>query len=164
MSMIEWRKRNDALGTVNRGDACESGLCTLCMSDCKGKCETWMSSLVGRKTLYPRNFGESTSGSANVVANGVGYQAVRIHGYAYGAKGISEGQTLDQIVASLGGNGTDLGEHDAQEALGVFAESFEVAEGAIAIGDTDRLLSQQCPLGGVVSQPLKEGCKGIHRC
>ena len=30
MTMIDWRKRNDALGTVNRGDACESGLCTLC--------------------------------------------------------------------------------------------------------------------------------------
>ena len=47
MGMIQWLKRNDALGTVNRGDACESGLCTLCMSDCKGKCETWLSSLMG---------------------------------------------------------------------------------------------------------------------
>ncbi len=95
MSMIQWQKRNDALGTVNRGDACESGLCTLCMSDCKGKCETWLSSLMGRGLLYPRNFGETTSGSSNVVANGAGYHALRIQGYAYGAKGLSEGMSND---------------------------------------------------------------------
>ena len=35
--MIQYPKTNDALGTVNRGNPCESGLCTLCMSDCKGK-------------------------------------------------------------------------------------------------------------------------------
>ena len=28
--MIQWPKANDALGTVNRGNPCESGLCTLC--------------------------------------------------------------------------------------------------------------------------------------
>lgn len=93
--MVEWRKRNDALGTVNRGDACESGLCTLCMSDCKGKCETWLSCLVGRKLLYPRNFGEITSGSGNITSQGVGYHALRIQGYAYGAQGLSEGMTND---------------------------------------------------------------------
>lgn len=93
--MIEWRKRNDAIGTVNRGDACESGLCTLCVSDCKGKCETWMSSLAGRKLLYPRNFGDITSGSGNVTSVGLGYHALRIHGYAYGANGLSEGMTND---------------------------------------------------------------------
>ncbi len=93
--MIEWRKRNDALGTANRGDPCESGLCTLCMSDCKGKCETWMSSLAGRKMLYPRNFGEITAGSANVTSVGVGYHAVKIQGYAYGAHGISKDMTTD---------------------------------------------------------------------
>jgi len=87
--MAEWRKRNDALGTVNRGDPCESGLCTLCMSDCKGKCETWMSSLLGRKILYPRRFGWITSGSANITAVGTGYHAVRIQGYAYGAQGLN---------------------------------------------------------------------------
>lgn len=93
--MIEWKKKNDALGTVNRGDACESGLCTLCMSDCKGKCETWMSSLAGRKLLYPRNFGEITAGSSNVTQLGVGYHALRIQGFAYGAHGISKGMTND---------------------------------------------------------------------
>ena len=88
-------KQNDALGTANRGNPCESGLCTLCLSNCAGKCETWMSSLVGRKVIYPRQFGESTSGSANIVTEGVGYNALRIQGYAYGSKGLSQGLTND---------------------------------------------------------------------
>ncbi len=91
--MVQYPKTNDALGTVNRGNACESGLCTLCRADCKGKCETWLSSLVGRKALYPRDFGEITSGSANVTAEGVAYNSLRIQGYAYGAKGLPEGVT-----------------------------------------------------------------------
>ena len=78
--MIHWLKNNDALGTTNRGVPCESGLCTLCRSDCKGKCETWMSSLVGRKLLYPRDFPQTTAGSANVTSVGVGYQSLRIKG------------------------------------------------------------------------------------
>ena len=82
--MIDWKKRNDALGTANRGNACESGLCTLCDSACKGKCETWMTSMRGRELLYPRKFGYITSGSGNVTSVGVGYHALRIHGYAYG--------------------------------------------------------------------------------
>ncbi len=93
--MIEWPKKNDALGAVNRGVACESGLCTLCDSACKGKCETWLSSLRGRSLLYPRDFGRITSGSANVTSIGVGYHALRIQGYAYGAKGIKEGESRD---------------------------------------------------------------------
>ncbi|MDP3980316.1 MAG: glutamate synthase-related protein, partial [Chlamydiota bacterium] len=93
--MIQWSKTNDALGTANRGTPAESGLCTLCVSFCKGKCETWMSSLKGRKMLYPRNFGDSTSGSANVCSMGLGYHALRINGYAYGSKGLSKGLTKD---------------------------------------------------------------------
>ncbi len=93
--MIQWRKKNDALGTVNRGDACESGLCTLCVTECKGKCETWLSALSGREVIYPRHYGESTSGSNNVTALGVGYHGLRIQGYAYGSKGLSEGLTND---------------------------------------------------------------------
>lgn len=86
--MYQAPKQNDALGTTNRGNACESGLCTLCTADCKGKCETWLSSLLGRKLLYPRNFGNATAGSANILAEGVGYHALRIQGYAYGAQGL----------------------------------------------------------------------------
>lgn len=83
-------KQNDALGTSNRGNPCESGLCTLCSADCKGKCETWLSSLIGRKLLYPRNFGNTTAGSGHVLAQGIGYHAVRIQGYAYGAQGLDD--------------------------------------------------------------------------
>lgn len=93
--MFEWPKQNDALGTVNRGNPCESGLCTLCRADCKGKCETWMSSLVGRKLLYPRDFGTITSGSANTFSVGAGYHSVRIQGYAYGSAGVPAGITRD---------------------------------------------------------------------
>lgn len=87
--MIQWIKNNDALGTVNRGVPAESGLCTLCLASCQGKCETWLSSLVGRKMLYPRNFGESTSGSWHIASTGIGYHGLRIQGYAYGAHGLN---------------------------------------------------------------------------
>lgn len=91
--MIQWPKNNDAIGTVNRGVPCESGLCTLCDSACKGKCETWLSSLKGRKLLYPRNFGRTTSGASLATSVGVGYHSIRIQGYAYGAKGIKPPMT-----------------------------------------------------------------------
>ena len=93
--MVSWPKSNDALGTVNRGNPCESGLCTLCRADCRGKCETWMSSLKGRKMLYPRDFGAITSGSANTTAVGANYNALRIQGYAYGANGLTSGLSND---------------------------------------------------------------------
>jgi hypothetical protein len=93
--MNHWLKNNDALGTVNRGVPCESGLCTLCRSDCKGKCETWLSSLIGRKLLYPRDYPLTTAGSANVTSTGVGYHALRVQGYACGARGLAEGLTRD---------------------------------------------------------------------
>ncbi|MBN2707101.1 MAG: FMN-binding glutamate synthase family protein [Deltaproteobacteria bacterium] len=93
--MIEWPKANDALGTVNRGNPCESGLCTLCRSDCKGKCETWLSSIRGRKLLYPRDFGAVTAGSANTTHIGVNYNALRIQGYNYGSCGLAQGLSSD---------------------------------------------------------------------
>ncbi len=91
--MINWPKSNDAIGSANRGNPCESGLCTLCESDCKGRCETWLSALRGRELLYPRNFGEITAGASNLTAVGVGYHSLRINGYAYGARGLHGGQT-----------------------------------------------------------------------
>ncbi len=86
--MSTFVKNNDALGSVNRGVPCESGLCTLCDSACMGKCETWLSCLEGRKMLYPRKFGDSTSGASNVSVSGFGYHSLRIQGYAYGSQGI----------------------------------------------------------------------------
>lgn len=93
--MFEWSKTNDVLGTVNRGNKAESGLCTLCRADCKGKCETWMSSIVGRKMLYPRDFGSVTAGSANTIHVGVSYNSLRIQGYNYGAHGLPNGLSTD---------------------------------------------------------------------
>lgn len=89
--MIEWSRSNDVLGTANRGQAAESGLCTLCRADCKGKCETWLGSMMGRKLLYPRDFGMVTAGSSNTTHVGVNYNALRIRGYLYGAHGVPKG-------------------------------------------------------------------------
>lgn len=89
--MIQWPKSNDALGTVNRGNPSESGLCTLCRVDCMGKCETWLSSLRGRKILYPRDYSFVTAGSANTTHIGVCYNSLRINGYNYGADGLPKG-------------------------------------------------------------------------
>lgn len=93
--MLNWIKNNDALGAANRGVPCESGLCTLCDSACKGKCETWLSCLEGRKMLYPRRFGYSTSGANHVTAVGAGYHALRVQGYAYGSTGLTGNMSDD---------------------------------------------------------------------
>ncbi len=93
--MVRSEKINDVLGTVNRGNPAESGLCTLCRADCAGKCETWKSSLVGRKLLYPRDFGLVTAGANNITHVGVSYNSLRIQGYAYGSTGLSAGLTND---------------------------------------------------------------------
>ncbi len=86
---MRFSKSNDALGTKNRGDVCESSLCTLCRADCVGKCETWLSSMVGRKLLYPRSFGLVTAGANNTSHVGVSYNSLRVQGYAYGANGLT---------------------------------------------------------------------------
>ena len=88
---MRFLKNNDVLGTINRGNPAESGLCTLCRADCKGQCETWKSSLVGRKLLYPRDFGVVTAGANNTTHVGVSYNSLRIQGYAYGAHGMVQG-------------------------------------------------------------------------
>ncbi len=92
---MRFDKRNDVLGTVNRGNAAESSLCTLCRADCEGKCETWLSSLVGRKLLYPRDFGLVTAGANNTTHVGVSYNSLRIQGYAYGAYGLGDNLSND---------------------------------------------------------------------
>lgn len=90
---MRFSKGNDVLGTRNRGNACESSLCTLCRADCQGKCETWLSSMVGRKLLYPRSFGLVTAGANNTTHVGVSYNSLRIQGYAYGSSGLTGDMT-----------------------------------------------------------------------
>lgn len=92
---MRFSKSNDALGTTNRGNACESSLCTLCRADCQGKCETWLSGMVGRKLLYPRDFGAITAGANNTTHVGVSYNSLRIQGYAYGANGLGKDLTTN---------------------------------------------------------------------
>ena len=92
---MRFSKNNDVIGTTNRGNAAESSLCTLCRADCQGKCETWLSSMVGRKLLYPRDFGIVTAGANNTTHVGVSYNALPIQGYAYGAHGLSKGLSND---------------------------------------------------------------------
>nr|WP_320013326.1 glutamate synthase-related protein [uncultured Desulfobacter sp.] len=92
---MRFSKSNDALGTKNRGDVCESSLCTLCRADCVGKCETWLSSMTGRKLLYPRSFGLVTAGANNTSHVGVSYNSLRVQGYAYGSSGLADGLTND---------------------------------------------------------------------
>ncbi|MDR2531094.1 MAG: FMN-binding glutamate synthase family protein, partial [Oscillospiraceae bacterium] len=99
--MSQYLKSNDVLKTVNRGDPCESGLCTLCRADCKGRCETWMSSMRGRKMLYPRDFGTITAGSSNVNHIGVCYNNLRIQGYNYGAVGLGSNAADDCIFPNV---------------------------------------------------------------
>jgi len=95
MSDMRFQKNNDVLGTTNRGNPAESSLCTLCRADCQGKCETFMSSMVGRKLLYPRSFGLVTAGANNTTHVGVSYNNLRIQGYAYGAHGTAPGLSSD---------------------------------------------------------------------
>ncbi len=92
---MRFSKSNDVLGTTNRGNPAESSLCTLCRADCQGKCETWLSSIVGRKLLYPRSFGIVTAGANNTTHVGVSYNSLRVQGYAYGSHGLKEGLTND---------------------------------------------------------------------
>jgi hypothetical protein len=92
---MRFAKNNDVLGTTNRGNPAESSLCTLCRADCMGQCETWKSSLVGRKLLYPRDFGVVTAGANNTTHVGVSYNSLRIQGYAYGAHGMAQGLSND---------------------------------------------------------------------
>ncbi len=93
--MIQWPKSNDALGTVNRGNPAESGLCTLCRADCQGKCETWLSSMKGRALIYPRDFSQITAGSANTTHVGISYNSLRLQGYLYGAHALANGLSND---------------------------------------------------------------------
>jgi len=50
-----------------------------------------MSSLRGRKMLYPRDFGAVTAGSKNIGQSEVSYNALRIQGYSYGSHGLPKG-------------------------------------------------------------------------
>ena len=89
-------KSNEKVGAMNRSTPCESGLCNFCRTDCQGRCETWLSSLEGRRTLTPREYGNATIGSSTTREVGISYDALRMRGRVFGGAG------LDKEKARLG--------------------------------------------------------------
>lgn len=81
-------KTNEKMGAVNRGTPCESGLCNYCRVDCAGRCETWLSSLAGRRTLTPQDYGNASVGTDNTTTLGISYNALRVRGRMYGGAGL----------------------------------------------------------------------------
>lgn len=96
--MLNPPKSNEKIGATNRGVPCESGLCSYCRVDCQGRCETWLSSLLGRRTLFPKDYGNATLGSDNTCHVGVSYNALRIPGALYGAVGLDKRKRLEGDV------------------------------------------------------------------
>ncbi len=94
-----WQKSNEKVGSMNRGMPCESGLCGFCRVDCQGKCETWLSSLLGRRTLFPSGYGDASIGSDNTSPTGVSYNALRVRGALYGSAGFDRQRALARDIA-----------------------------------------------------------------
>ena len=106
---MQRQKGNDVLATVNRGTPAESGLCTLCRADCAGKCETWLSCLKGRESIYPRDFGEITAGADVRASTHVEYEALRIQGYCYGAHGAPASAATGDVLFTDVSLATEIG-------------------------------------------------------
>jgi glutamate synthase domain-containing protein 2 len=76
-----------------------SGLCTRCIDGCRGNCEVFRATFRGRELLYPGPFGSITAGGDKNYP--VDYSHLNIHGYAFGAKGLPDGQTGDPDTAKF---------------------------------------------------------------
>ncbi|MDH4232482.1 MAG: FMN-binding glutamate synthase family protein [Nitrospirota bacterium] len=90
---------NDATRTTNRSRSVSpmSGICTRCIDGCRGNCEIFKSTFRGRELLYPGPFGTITAGGDKNYP--VDYSHLNIQGYAFGAKGLPEGQKGDPDTA-----------------------------------------------------------------
>ncbi|MGV9141559.1 MAG: FMN-binding glutamate synthase family protein, partial [Promethearchaeota archaeon] len=87
--------RNSMTGSRTRvEDACESGLCPICIADCPVFCEVSKSALRGREILYPQRnyYGNSTAGSPKDF--GLSYSDFQIQFEVRGAQGIEEDEDL----------------------------------------------------------------------
>lgn len=91
-------KSNEKIGSMNRGTPCESGLCTFCRVDCHGKCETWLSSMLGRKSLVPQDYGNASLAADSAIPAGVSYASLKIRGRIYGSEGLPEEQAASKDV------------------------------------------------------------------
>ena len=100
--MGNWPKTNEIMGTANRGTPCESGLCEQCRTDCQGKCETFVSSFKGRRTIYTQEpTGNVIYGSDNINPIGVSYNALKVQGKIYGANGIKDRSSESALSANV---------------------------------------------------------------
>jgi glutamate synthase domain-containing protein 2 len=92
---------NEATRTHNRSKSVSpmSGLCTRCIDGCRGNCEVFRATFRGRELLYPGPFGSITAGGDKNYP--VDYSHLNIHGYAFGAKGLPDGQTGDPDTAKF---------------------------------------------------------------
>ena len=89
--------RNSMIGARTRvEDACESGLCPICVADCPVFCEVSKSALRGREVLYPSReyYGDSTAGTPKDF--GLGYRDFQIQFEVRGAQGIEE--DMDRVI------------------------------------------------------------------
>ncbi len=79
---------SSATGSRNRVDDVVpySGLCSVCLDGCTGRCEVWLSSLRGREVIYPKPFGKITAGATKKYP--VNYDHLNIQGTCVGAVGI----------------------------------------------------------------------------
>jgi glutamate synthase domain-containing protein 2 len=83
---------NEVTQTSNRSRSVSpvSGICTRCIDGCRGNCEIFKSSFRGREMIYPGPFGTLTAGGDKNYP--VDYSHLNIQGYAFGAKGLPDGQ------------------------------------------------------------------------
>ncbi len=83
---------NEVTQTSNRSRSVSpvSGICTRCIDGCRGNCEIFKSSFRGREVIYPGPFGTLTAGGDKNYP--IDYSHLNIQGYAFGAKGLPDGQ------------------------------------------------------------------------
>jgi hypothetical protein len=89
MTRLSIAHRQSMIGTRTRvEDACESGLCPICLADCPIFCEVSKSAIRGREVLYPLReyFGNSTAGTSKDF--GFSYSDFQIQFEVRGAQGI----------------------------------------------------------------------------
>ena len=145
-----WSKTNEIMGTVNRGTPCESGLCEQCRTDCQGKCETFVSSFKGRRTIYTQEAtGNVIYGSDNINPLGVSYNALKVQGKIYGADGIKDRSSESALSENV----------DVSTEFGVFKKTkcnVPILQGA-ALNAVSKYWDSYAIAAAVVGYPLVIG-------
>ena len=82
-----------------------SGICTVCLDGCTGRCEIWKTTFRGREVLYPGPYGQVTAGATKTYP--VDFSCFNIQGTCVGAVGVeadSDKATFPKVDVS-----TELG-------------------------------------------------------